>query len=175
MSTTSNVSEIAIISQKDKDMIIENYKLAQRTKAQLTRANQSDLTKHRKGLNKNVASELMNFDDVFTKVIKHEFSFLTSRPTLAKVNESLELCKDVLFSLCSDAFAKKYIDEKLTINWERLNRLITDKKLLYLFCIDSQKKEGKVWSASQIIDLLLKGLTVKTQMYENSLKLRSVK
>ena len=175
MSQTSNVSEITIISQKDKDMIIENYKKAQKEKAQLTKANQSDLTKHRKGLNKTVASELMNFDDVFTKVIKHEFAFLTSRPTLSKVTENLELCKDALFSLCSDTFAKQYIDEKLVIQWVRLNRLITDKKLLYLFCIDSQKKDGKIWNASQIIDLLLKGLTCRNQVYENSLKLRSTK
>lgn len=175
MSQTTNVTEISIISQKDKDMIIQNYKDAQKAKAQLTKANQSELTKHRKGLNKNVASELMNFEDVFTKVIKHEFSFLTARPTLIKVTENLEMCKDVLFSLCSDTFAKKYIDEKLVIQWERLNRLITDKKLLYLFCIDSQKKDGKIWSASQIIDLLLKALTCKTQVYENSLKLRSAK
>jgi len=163
---------MSLMTEKTKALILEQNKKAQSEKRALAKANQSDLSKKRAKLNNSVKSELLNFDDVFCTVIKKEFSFLTSRPTLAKVNDNLETCIVVLFSLCSDNFKKQFNEEKKTIVWNRLNRLITDKKLLLTFATDLQKSAGKIWGATQIIDLLFKALTIKDQNYELNLKIR---
>ena len=160
------------ITEKERAIIIEAYKKSQKEKAALKKANQSELAKNRSKLDRDVKVALLNFNDVFNTVIKKEFSFLTARPTLAKVNEGLEDCINILFSLCSDSFALSYFEEKKTIVWARLPRLITDKKLLYTFATTSQRKDDKVWSARSIIDLLFKALCAKDKDYELALRVR---
>ena len=164
---------MSLIDDKAKALIIEQQNRANKAKRDLAKANQSDLYKSRVKLNNTIKAELLNFEDVFNSVIKKEFSLLTSRPTLQKVNEHRNECICVLFGLCSDNFMKLYKEEKKTIIWGRLPRLVTDKKLLFTFATDVQKSKGKIWGATQIIDLLFKALTVKDNAYELALKVRS--
>lgn len=166
---------MSLMTDKTKALILDQNKKSQSDKRALQKANQSILSKNRTKLNNSVKAELLNFDDVFNTVIKKEFSFLTARPTLIKVSENLDTCIVVLFSLCSDSFKKQFNEEKKVINWERLSRLITDKKLLLTFATDLQKTSGKIWGATQIIDLLFKALTVKDNAYEIGLQVRKVK
>jgi len=166
---------MSLMNDKTKALILEQNKKVQSQKRALQKANQSDLSKNRTKLNNSVKAELLNFDDVFASVIKKEFSFLTARPTLIKVSENLNQCIVVLFSFCSDNFKKQFNEEKKVIVWNRLSRLITDKKLLLTFATDLQKTSGKIWGATQIIDLLFKALTCKEQMYENALNVRKAK
>lgn len=163
---------MSLIDDKAKALIIEQQNKINKAKRDLAKANQSDLSKSRVKLNNAVKAELLNFDDVFNSVIKKEFSLLTSRPTLQKVNDHLNECIGVLFGLCSDNFMKLYKEEKKTIVWGRLSRLVTDKKLLFTFATDVQKSKDKIWGATQIIDLLFKALTVKDNAYELALKVR---
>lgn len=163
---------MSLITQKEKDLIIHAYKEQQKQKSALSKANQSILSKNRAQLDRDVKVTLLNFDDVYSTVIKKEFSFLSARPNITKVNDNLDSCINILFSLCSDSFALSFFDEKKTIVWGRLARLITDKKLLFTFATISQKKNDKVWSARSIIDLLFKALTVKDKDYELNLKVR---
>ena len=166
-------SEImSLVTEKTKALILEQNKKVQLQKRALQKANQSDLSKNRTKLNNSVKAELLNFDDVFNTVIKKEFNFLTARPTLLKVSENLDECIVILFSFCSDNFKKQFNEEKKTIVWNRLSRLITDKKLLFTFATDLQKTIGKNWGATQIIDLLFKALTIKDNAYEVGLQVR---
>ena len=163
---------MALIDDKAKALILGQQAKLNQEKRQLAKANQSELSKSRNKLNQSVKATLLNYDDVFATVIKKEFSLLTSRPTLQKVNEHLNECIGVLFGLCSDNFMKLYKEEKKTIIWGRLPRLVTDKKLLFTFATEVQKSNGKIWGATQIIDLLFKALTVKDNAYELALKVR---
>lgn len=166
------IDVMSLITDKERSIIIDSYKKSQKEKAALTKASQSELSKNRAQLDRDVRVTLLNFDDVYSTVIKKEFSFLSARPNIAKVNDNLDSCINILFSLCSDSFALSYFEEKKTIVWGRLPRLITDKKLLYTFATISQKKEDKVWSARSVIDLLFKALTVKDKDYELNIKVR---
>lgn len=173
--TTSKIAndvQPILITDKDKALIIAQYLKDKKTKSELNKANQSELTKNRNEFNKDVKATLLNFDDVFNTTIKKKFDFLTSRPTLSKVNDNLDMCIEILFTLCSDSFALSYMDDKKVIAWGRLPRLITDKKLLFTFATTLQKSNSKCWSATTVIDLLFKALTVKDKDYEIGLKVR---
>lgn len=156
-------------------LIIANYKAAQKKKAELAKSNRSYNTKNRLKVNNDVRSDLMSFEDVFSSFVRVKFSFLTSRPTIQKINDNFDDVQEVFAIHCSDKMLSKASNNDVTIDWERLPRLITDKKLVLTFASKAQKVDGKVWSATAIIDIIMKALTTSNPVYEAGLKLRNAK
>lgn len=178
MSTLSNVQTVtkeiqnSLISEPQKALIISEYKKAQKEKSAQSKANRSELTINRLELNSKVKKELMTFDNVHLLYIKQSYSFLTSRPTIEKINANLDAVINELMTQCSDTIAKKVVEEKVTFYFDRLPRLLTDKKLLVSFMTEKQFTDikNKCFSGTFVVDLLMKGLTVKVQVYESGLK-----
>lgn len=167
-----NVNEGVTITPQIKSLVIANYKKEQKEKSELARAQRSELTINRIELNTKVKKELLTFDNVYQVYVKQSYSFLTSRPTIEKINTSLENVINELMTQCSDVQAKKVLDEKLTFDFNRLPRLLTDKKLIASFMTDKQFSaiKDKSFTGTNIVDLLIKGLSCKLQVYEAGLK-----
>lgn len=167
-----NVNEGVTITPQIKSLVIANYKKEQKEKSELARAQRSELTINRIELNTKVKKELLTFDNVYQVYVKQSYSFLTSRPTIEKINTSLENVINELMTQCSDVQAKKVLDEKLTFDFNRLPRLLTDKKLIASFMTDKQFSaiKDKSFTGTNIVDLLIKGLSCKVQVYEAGLK-----
>jgi len=164
-----------LISEKEIALIISNYKEQKKKERELNKANESQLSKDRKELNNNVRSELLTFDAVFETTIKQKFNVLTSRPTYQKLAQNIELVSSLLFKTASQKFTDEHISKDTVIHWVRFARLITDKKLLHSFGTKAQKSDGKCWTATSCMDLLLKALISSNQVYENALKVRNQK
>jgi hypothetical protein len=162
-----------IISEKESALIIANFKEKQKKTREANKLNETQLSKDRKELNNNVRVELLTFDAVFETTIKQKFNILTSRPTLQKLAQNIDLVSSLLYKTAS----QKFIDEvgNKNVHWNRFSRLITDKKLLHSFGTTTQKKDSKCWTATSCMDLLLKALTATNQTYENSLIVRKQK
>lgn len=168
---TSEISNFQLITEAQKLEIIKAHKEEQKEKAALKKAQRSELTINRLEINKSIKKELLNFENVHYLYIKQNFSFLTSRPTVQKVTENLEKVTAELFTHCSDAIAKKVVEENVTFYFDRLPRLLTDKNLLVAFMTQKQFEniENKCFQGTNIIDLLIKGLTCKVQLYESAI------
>lgn len=166
------IDSIAVITKEQKALIISEYKRAQKEKSDLSKAQRSELTVNRLTINSNIKKELLTFDNVHLLYIKQSYSFLTSRPTIEKINQNLDVVINELMTQCSDNIAKKVIDEKITFYFDRLPRLLTDKKLLVSFMTEKQYSDikGKSFSGTSIIDLLIKALTCNVKLYESGLK-----
>ena len=156
-------------------LIIANYKAAQKKKAELARANRTFNTKNRLKVNSDVKKDLLSFEDVFNSFVRVKFSFLTSRPTIQKVMDNFEDVQEVFAIHCSDKMLQKASNNDVTLYWDRLPRLITDKKLILTFASKAQKEGGKIWNATTIIDIIMKALTNSNPVYEAGLKMRSAK
>jgi hypothetical protein len=161
-----------VITEKESALIIASYKEKQKKQSDLSKAQRSELTINRLDLNTKVKKELLTFDNVYQVYIRQSYSFLTSRPTIEKINANLDIVVNELMTQCSDTQAKKVLEEKMTFDFSRLPRLLTDKKLIASFMTDKQFStiKDKSFSGTNIVDLLIKGLTCKVQVYESGLK-----
>lgn len=119
----------------------------------------------RRDLNTFVKTEINTFSNVF-KFVRKEILGLPNRVTLDHVQNSGVFLKETLLSYCSESLSEK---SKETFYLDRLPKLITN--------IEHLKKCGlteraalqlnlKVWTATAVIDCLVKGLTLSPKIYE---------
>lgn len=132
-------------------------------KVETAKKPQSERTINRKELNYDVRVEILNFTDVFKKV-RAKYLMLPNRVKQSHISESSVFLKDVLLTYCSESLSNK-ANEHFYL--DRLALLTTDIKALKCFMTPKQLETfgAKPWSATNIIDILVKALTMNVKTY----------
>jgi hypothetical protein len=132
---------------------------------------QSKRTLDRRKENASVRAALLNFTDVF-KYVRKEYLCLPNRVNQKHINECNVFIKDMLLIYCSEHLAEK---AKETFYLDRLPILVTDIKALKCFMTVKQLETfgEKAWQFSNIMDIIVKALTMNTKNYAACLEMRS--
>lgn len=127
-------------------------------------------TKDRREINKDIRVKLLNFTQVF-KQVRADYLLLPNRVTQKHINESNIYLTEFLKQHCSESLSKK-LNDKFYL--DRLAILTTDIKALKCFITKKQLENftSKQWSAAEIIDVMVKAITLSGQDYQACLALK---
>jgi len=131
---------------------------------------QSERTVKRRLANNHVRAEIMNFTDVF-KYVRKEYFNLPNRVYQKHINESDIFIKSLLLEYCSENLAEK---SKENFYIDRLSLLLTDIPSLKCFMTSKQLETfgQKSWSFTQIMDIIVKAITMNVKNYNACLSMR---
>lgn len=127
-------------------------------------------TKDRRDLNKDIRVKLLNFTQVF-KQVRADYLLLPNRVTQKHIQDSDIYLTEFLKQHCSENLSKKLSDK---FYLDRLSVLTTDISALKCFLTKKQLENfaTKQWSAAEIIDVMVKAITLSGQNYQACLALK---
>ena len=117
----------------------------------------------RRVANKDVRCAMLNFTDVF-KYVRKDVLFLPNRVKMSHITESEVFLTKYFAQYCRENLALK-MSEKMYL--DRLPLLTTDIQALKCFLTKSQLANfsARAWSFTDIVDTLVKAITLPTQTY----------
>lgn len=118
----------------------------------------------RRTANKDVRCAMLNFTDVF-KYVRKDVLFLPNRVKMSHIDECNVFLTKYFAQYCRENLALK-MSEKIYL--DRLPLLTTDIQALKCFLTKSQLANfsARAWSFTDIVDTLVKAITLPTQTYQ---------
>lgn len=133
-----------------------------------TKKEPTQRTKDRREANKDVRCAMLNFTDVF-KYVRKDVLFLPNRVKMSHITECETFLTNYFLQYCRENLAQK-MTEKMYL--DRLPLLTTDIQALKCFLTKKQIENfsARAWSFTDIIDTLVKAITLPTQTYQACLE-----